>query len=142
LEIFSNKPLWAAIIAWLIAQGIKNILEFIKFKKVRLNRLTGSGGMPSSHAATVMALTFSVGTRIGYGSPVFAVCAVLSFIVMYDATGVRRSAGNQAVAINLIFDIIEEQGVVIDKKLKEILGHSPIEVFAGAILGMLIGLLY
>lgn len=138
-EIAENFPLWTAIISFFAAQFIKIIKEFIKTKKINLYLLMGSGGMPSSHSAFVAAMSTAVGFREGFDSSVFAIAAVISIVVMYDAAGVRRAAGKQAEVINKLVENIENQGVILDKKLKELLGHSPIEVFVGAALGIVIG---
>ena len=102
--------------------------------------IMSSGGMPSSHSAFVSSLTTSVGLLEGFDSNLFAVCLVLSFIVMYDASGVRRAAGQQAAVINVIVKNLEDFGLKIDSQLKELLGHSPIEVISGAMLGIIIAL--
>lgn len=135
-EITTNRTLWIAILAWAVAQLIKILVEFVKTKKIRLSLWISSGGMPSSHTSFVTAVSTSIGMLEGFNSPLFALAAILSLVVMYDATGVRRAAGNQAAVINIIVDNIENKGVILDKKLKELLGHTPIEVAAGAILGI------
>lgn len=136
-KIASNVPLWAALISWAIAQGSKIILTLIMEKRFDATRIVGTGGMPSSHSSLVMALTFSVGKYNGFGSPIFAVALIFSFVVMYDAAGIRRAAGKQAEIINML--IVEHQ-VPNMNKLKELLGHTPLEVFVGAILGIIVGL--
>lgn len=138
-EIAVNFPLWTAIISFFVAQLIKITREFIKTKKINIYLMISSGGMPSSHSSFVTAMTTAVGFREGFNSSVFAIAAVTSIVVMYDAAGVRRAAGKQAEVINKLVENIENQGVILDKKLKELLGHSPIEVFAGAVLGIAIG---
>ncbi len=141
-ELFSNKALWSAVFAWAIAQLIKIILDYTKSRKVNLSLAMSSGGMPSSHSAFVTAMSTSVGLTDGFNSHLFAIAAVVSLVVMYDAAGVRRAAGKQARAINMLFDNFENQGIILDKKLKELLGHSPIEVAAGAILGIVVALVF
>jgi hypothetical protein len=123
------------------AQVIKVLTEYGRTKKWRKNLLTSAGGMPSSHSALVAALTVSIGFHYGTDTAVFAATAVISFVVMYDAAGVRRAAGKQAEAINMLFSKLEGQGVRLDTKLKELLGHSPVEVLTGAALGVLIAVL-
>lgn len=139
-EILANSVLWTAISAWLAAQIIKFILVFVTTKSVDLKRLVGSGGMPSSHSAIVSALAVSVGLTDGFASAEFAICTITAFVVMYDASGVRRAAGQHARILNGIIRGTEnfESG---GKLLKELLGHSPLEVFAGAVLGTLIAVL-
>lgn len=138
-EIRSNFPLWTAIISFFAAQAIKIVITLVKTKKFNPYLVFSSGGMPSSHSSFVTALTTTVGFKEGFDSSLFALGAVISMVVMYDAAGVRRAAGRQAAVINKIMENIENQGLVFDKKLKELLGHSPIEVFGGAILGISIG---
>ena len=125
-----------------MAQVLKVIVVRFKDKRFDFRRMVGSGGMPSSHSAFVMSLTTAAGCEHGLSSTLFAICVVLSFVVMYDASGVRRETGRQAEIIN---DIIENIGTdapeVTGKRLKELIGHSPVEVFAGALLGIIIGLL-
>lgn len=137
--ILQNRPIWAAILAWAIAQIIKTILSFVKNDKLDLSRFYGSGGMPSSHSALVMALTFSLGKYHGFESPFFAISMVLAMVVMYDAAGVRRAAGKQAALLNIL---IHRQGITPQEQLKELLGHTPLEVIAGAILGTATGSLF
>lgn len=139
-EIFFNDILWTAICAWAVAQIIKVGIEYAKVRKIRTALFVSSGGMPSSHSSFVTAMTFSIGFAEGFASPMFALGAVVSLIVMYDAAGVRRAAGHQARAINTLFNFLENQGVELEKELKELLGHSPIEVAAGAILGIIIAI--
>ena len=142
LELMANRVLITAILGWLVAQVLKVILVLICDKRFDITRMIGSGGMPSSHSSFVTSLATAVAFESGVSSPLFAVCGVLAFVVMYDASGVRRETGRQAEIIN---DIIESFGAgntqLAGKKLKELIGHSPIEVIAGAILGVVIGLL-
>lgn len=135
--ILQNTPLWAAIIAWAAAQGIKIILTLIVDKKFDASRIVGTGGMPSSHSSFTMALSFSIGKYHGFDSPLFAIALIFSFVTMYDAQGIRRAAGKQAEILNML--ILEHKIPDVDK-LKELLGHTPLEVAAGALLGILIGL--
>lgn len=138
-EILKNRPIWAAVLAWAIAQILKTILSFVKNDKLDLSRFYGSGGMPSSHSALVMALTFSLGKYQGFSSPFFAISVILALVVMYDAAGVRRAAGKQAALLNVL---IHRQGITPQEQLKELLGHTPLEVIAGATLGTVTGLLF
>ena len=137
--ILENEPIWAAILAWAIAQIIKTILSFVKNDKLDLSRFYGSGGMPSSHSALVMALSLSIGKHYGFDGPSFAISIIVAFVVMYDAAGVRRAAGKQAALLNIL---IHSQGITPQEQLKELLGHTPLEVIAGAILGTLTGVLF
>lgn len=139
-ELLSNKPLIAAIIAWALAQLIKVILDSIFSRKLSLKSLVASGGMPSSHSSLVSALTTVIAIQYGLGSAYFAIAAVLSMVVMYDAFNVRRAAGEQAKAINKIFKALMENNFIADEKaMKEILGHSPLQVLAGFFLGLITG---
>jgi len=139
--IFENLPLWSAILAWALAQFIKIIIEFCKTRRINLSLIMGSGGMPSSHTSFVTALSITIGMTEGFHTSLFAISAVLSLVVMYDASGVRRAAGKQAEVINMIVENIENTGIKLDKKLKELLGHSPIEVAVGAVLGTLVAII-
>jgi len=139
--VFENLPLWSAILAWALAQLIKIIIELCKTRRLNLSLIIGSGGMPSSHTSFVTAMSVTIGMTEGFASSLFAVSAVLSLVVMYDASGVRRAAGKQAEVINMIVENIENTGIKLDKKLKELLGHSPVEVAVGAVLGTLVAII-
>lgn len=143
-ELVHNEILMSAGLSWGLAQVIKTIIHLILTKKFVAERLIGSGGMPSCHSATVCALTTSVIINEGIQSPFFAIAAILSIIVMYDAMGVRRETGIQARVLNELTDVIEKMGSDLsnDEKLKEFVGHTPIQVFVGAILGIIIALTY
>lgn len=141
-ELLANSVLWTAVIGWATAQALKVILTLIIYKKLDFTRLTGSGGMPSSHSAFVVSLTMAIGFTSGFNSAAFAICAVMSFVVMYDAAGVRRSAGQQAAILNKLVETWgKEDKSLTEKKLKELLGHTPVEVIAGAILGIIIAII-
>lgn len=137
-QILSNKVLITCVTAWFIAQLLKIILTFYKTRKVDITRFVGAGGMPSSHTSFVMALATSLGKLYGWASPLFAMSLCFAFIVMYDAAGVRRAAGYQAKVLNMIIDDLTHHKPLGNKRLKELLGHTPKEVFAGAILGIII----
>lgn len=137
-EIENNNVLWVSILSWFIAQVLKVIITVLKYKKLDFSRLVGSGGMPSSHSSFVMALSVGIGKVIGFDTPMFAFSIVFAFVVMYDASGVRRAAGKQAKILNKIMDEMKHFQFNLDGNLKELLGHTPIEVFAGAILGIVI----
>ena len=143
--LFNNTILLCAISGWASAQIIKTILYAITNKSFRGERLFGAGGMPSSHSATVCALCTSVIIIYGIGSFEFAVCVVLAFITMYDAMGVRRETGNQAKVINEMMDVFKhmsDKAISQNEKLKEFIGHTPLQVLAGALLGVVIAILY
>lgn len=140
-ELWGNSVLWTAVIGWAAAQILKVILTLVVYKKLDFTRITGSGGMPSSHSSFVVALTTSIGFTQGFDSAMFAICAVVSFVIMYDAAGIRRSAGQQAAILNKLVETWgKEDKSLTEKKLKELLGHTPVEVFAGAILGIIIAI--
>lgn len=139
-EIIYNDILVTAIIGWAVAQILKFVLTLITQKVLDFSRFVGSGGMPSSHSSFVTALTVKTGTECGFNSPLFAISTVFALIVMYDAAGVRREAGNQAKILNHIIDDLSKNKGVKPERLKELIGHKPIEVLAGAILGIIIGI--
>jgi hypothetical protein len=147
MENFYNAPLTAAVVSWFAAQLIKVMINVFKHGKLNLERFLGAGGMPSSHSAAVCALAAGLAMNEGLDSPVFALAFILAVIVMYDASGVRRAAGMHAREINKIKDAISDifikKNVEENKQyLKEVLGHSPLEVFIGAIFGIGMGILF
>ena len=138
-----NKALIAALVAWAIAQGAKAILYTIVNKEFKFERLVGSGGMPSSHAATVCALATAVAIEFGLGSFEFAISFVLASVVLHDARGVRQEAGKQAVTITAIIDHLIAEGKILELpewELKELIGHTPLQVLIGSIMGIGIGI--
>ena len=141
-ELLHNRILWIAVLSWAVAQLIKVLMDLYKTKKLNWSLFVSSGSMPSSHSSFVSALTTSLGIIEGFDTPLFAMSAVLSMIVMYDAAGVRRAAGKQAEVINLLVQSLENTGMMLDRKLKELLGHSPVEVAAGAVLGIAVGIIF
>ncbi len=138
-DILHNKFLWVPFFTWLAIQVFKVLFDSIREKKLNLKRLFGAGGMPSSHTAIVMAITVMVGKEAGFGSFAFAACLVFSLIVMYDAAGVRRAAGEQASVLNKIMETPGLTGLEVQKRLMEALGHTPTQVFVGAIIGIIVG---
>lgn len=141
MDLFENKALIAAILAWVAAQVIKVLLVLFDEKKLDLSKMISSGGMPSSHSALITAMTASVGKTTGLDSVAFAIAAVTSLVVMYDAANVRREAGKHAELLNKIARDLYPDNHMNQEKLKELLGHKQIEVAAGAILGITIGVL-
>ena len=143
-ELSTNTMFWAAVLSWFAAQLLKTLIHLFLTKKFTAERLVGSGGMPSSHSATVCALATAAGIEYGSGSFQFAISAILAIIVMYDARGVRREAGLQAQVLNEMIAFFQNMGksVSYEEKLKELIGHTPLQVTAGAILGILIAILY
>ncbi len=137
-ELYNNQTLWVSILSWFVAQFIKVISVLLTEKRFDFSRFIGSGGMPSSHSSFVTALSVMIGFEYGFDSPLFAVCIVFSFIVMYDASGVRRAAGKQASILNQIVEHWDEGVEIQGERLKELIGHTPFEVIAGAALGIII----
>lgn len=137
-ELLENQVLVCAVVGWTVAQVLKTIIDFGLNQSFNPERLFGSGGMPSSHSATVCALTTASGMKYGVGSFEFAVSFVLAMIVMYDAMNVRMETGKQAKLLNRVFfeNILELDGVVLQERLKEYVGHTPVQVAAGAVLGI------
>lgn len=147
LEIFTNELLLAPISAWIIAQIIKMLINLVIERRVSLERLFGDGGMPSGHSATVMSLTTVCGWVYGFGSAVFAISFILAVIVMHDACGVRRETGKQAVTIKELAEALdslvrERDYSVKTEKLKVLVGHTPLQVFFGALLGITVAIVY
>lgn len=136
-DLWRNKVLICAILGWIIAQCLKVIFILIREKRLDISRLVGSGGMPSSHSAFVSAMATAVGVTEGFDSAEFAMAFVVAFIVMYDASGVRKAAGEQAKVINDIQEMIFENAPVY---LKELLGHTRLEVIIGSIVGVAVSL--
>lgn len=141
MQLLSNKILGVAILSWFIAQALKILITLLQEHRLDLSKLWASGGMPSSHSSFVTALTISIGQVHGYDSALFAVCAVVSFVVMYDAANVRLEAGKQAVVINQIIKVLENPNLNPEERLKELLGHTPLQVFAGFVLGVVVALI-
>ena len=141
-SFLSNKVFWVTFLAWTIAQTLKVLIGVIKEKRFNFRWFVGTGGMPSSHAAVVSSLAASVGMQYGLDSTIFTIAMVFAFIVIFDAQGFRRSAGKQAGILNKMLDDIYWKKRMDDERLKELLGHTPIEVFIGIVLGILTSLLF
>ena len=135
-ELLTNRHLLTALAGTALAQILKTLFDYWRTGSWKKALFISTGGMPSSHSATAVALMVSVGLYEGFGTPLFAVSSVLAMVVMHDAAGIRRAAGKQAEALNFLFSKLESQGIKFDQKLKELLGHRPIEVIAGAVLGV------
>jgi acid phosphatase family membrane protein YuiD len=141
-KILDNHVLIVAISASLISQVIKLFLEIFKNKKFNLRVLVGTGGMPSAHSALVSALATGVGQESGWDSNEFAIATMFAVIVMYDAAGVRQAAGKQARILNQIIDELFQEGHKFNEvRLKELLGHTPVQVIGGLFLGIAIACL-
>ena len=134
-EILQNRILLVTLAVWFFAQSIKVVLGVIKEKRFNFRWFIGTGGMPSSHAAGASALATSVGLEYGFNSPLFAVAAAFAMVTMFDAQGVRRATGYQASILNKMMDDIYWKGQIEEQRLKELVGHTPIEVLAGFVFG-------
>ena len=143
-QLLSNKILLSGVIGWATAQVLKMIIFLIINRKLQLERLFGDGGMPSGHSATVTAVAVSTGIECGLGSPAFAIATIIAIVVMHDAMGVRLEAGKQAKAINELMELMERLNgteLSYEEKLKEFVGHTPSQVGAGLVLGVIVAIL-
>ena len=138
----TNKYIYVPIILWFCIQSFKLIYDLCTTQKINFKRIIGAGGMPSSHSAIVIALATLIGKNLGVDSPIFAVTLIFAFIVMYDACGVRRAAGKQAKVLNEIVNTRGLSNLKVQEKLQEALGHTPIQVFVGALIGLIAGLIF
>lgn len=138
-----NPVLIAAVMGWFIAQVLKTIIHLMITKELVWERMVGSGGMPSSHSATVAALATAAGMQYGGASFEFAMAVIMAIVVMHDAMGVRRETGIQAIVLNEMMILFKEMGkkMPIEDKLKEFVGHTPLQVWMGALLGICIGVM-
>lgn len=139
--LFDNRVLISAFLAWAIAQVSKTVYELFRQRKLIISRLVSSGGMPSSHSALVTGLATATGRLEGVGSTAFAISVVLAGIVMYDAAGVRRAVSLQARILNQMLDEAFAGHPIAEKRLRELIGHTPVQVFVGGLLGIVVGLL-
>lgn len=135
------KYIIVPFLVWFGIQLFKFIYDLVKSKKFNFKRLMQAGGMPSSHSGVVVSLTTMIGKDVGINSPLFAVALIFSFIVMYDAAGVRRAAGKQAKLLNKIVETPGLTGLQVSERLVEVLGHTPVQVVVGAAIGVVVGLL-
>lgn len=140
IDLIYNRIFMASVIGWLVAQVLKTLIYMWFNRKFVAERLVGSGGMPSSHSSTVCALVTATGFEYGGGSFQFAIAAIFAIIVMYDAMGVRREAGIQAKVLNEMMEMFMHMGkeMSVEEKLKEFVGHTPLQVLMGALLGIII----
>lgn len=130
------------ILVWVGIQTFKVIWDLIVTNKFNFKRILGAGGMPSSHSAVAMSIATMIGKKEGIQSPIFALSIVFAFVVMYDAAGVRRAAGKQAKLLNKLVETPGLTNVEVQEKLVEVLGHTPVQVFVGAIIGVIVGLIF
>ncbi len=140
-DFITNKYIYVPVLLWTGIQIFKVIYDLVVTKKFNFKRILGAGGMPSSHSAVVVSLATLIGKSQGVDSPIFALSLIFAFVVMYDATGVRRAAGKQAKLLNKIVETPGLSTVQVQEKLVEVLGHSPKEVFVGALIGLIAGLI-
>jgi len=137
----TNKYIYVPILLWFSIQLFKLIYDLCTTKKFNFKRILGAGGMPSSHSAVVVSIATLIGKNEGVDSSIFALALIFAFVVMYDACGVRRAAGKQAKLLNEIVNTPGLSGVEVQGKLQEALGHTPIQVFVGALIGLIAGLI-
>ena len=140
--ISEYKYLIVPFATWFFIQLFKLIYDLVTTKKFNFKRILGAGGMPSSHSAVVVALCTMIGKNYGINSAIFGLAVVFAFVVMYDAAGVRRAAGKQAKLLNKIVQTPGLTGVEVTERLQEVLGHTPIQVFVGAFIGLIVGLVF
>lgn len=141
-QFLDNHVFFVVLFAWIFSCVLKGFLVWVKDKKLDMTRFMGPGGMPSSHSTIVTSLATCIGITAGFDSGLFVICCAFALVVMYDASGIRRAAGQQAKMINMIIDAWDETDPLEKQiRLKELLGHTPLEVLAGAALGIIIALL-
>ena len=142
-DLLHNTVFVSAVLGWMVAQVIKTIIHLVITKQFVAERMVGGGGMPSSHSATVCALATATGIQHGGGSFEFAIAVMFAIIVMYDAMGVRRETGIQAKVINEMMELLTNMGskMSVEDKLKEFVGHTPLQVLIGAVLGIIIAII-
>ncbi len=138
LAIFDNRVLGSALIAWGLAQILKLPLEYLKTREWNWGVLASAGGMPSSHSALIVGATHAIGLYVGFDSPLYGLAIAITMIVTYDAAGVRRQAGFQAQKINMMVKELFTGHAISEKDLREVLGHSPLEVAGGILLGIVV----
>lgn len=140
-KFFTNKYLIVPLVLWFCIQTFKVLQELITTKKFNFKRIVGAGGMPSSHSAISMCIATMIGKSEGLDSSIFALALIFALVVMYDAAGVRRAAGKQAKLLNKIIKTPGMTNVQVQEKLVEVLGHTPVQVLVGAILGIVVGII-
>lgn len=136
--LLHNQVLIVALAAWGTAQVLKVPLEYLRTRRWKIGLLFTTGGMPSSHSALIVATTYAIGLYVGFDSPLFALGVALTMIVTYDAAGVRRQAGMHAERINVLFDELLKGHKLDEQELREVLGHTPLEVTGGILWGILV----
>jgi acid phosphatase family membrane protein YuiD len=139
LQLGRNKVFIVTILAWIIAQSLKVFIGVIKEKRFNFKWFVGTGGMPSSHCAGATAFATSLGLEFGFDSPFFAIGLVFAIVTMFDAQGARRAVGTQASLLNKMFEDIYFKKPIKEERLIELIGHTPVQVLAGALLGVILG---
>lgn len=142
IAFLQNKYIYIPFLLWFGIQLFKVIWDLVTTKKFNFKRILGAGGMPSSHSAVVTSLATLIGKSEGFNSPIFALSLIFACIVMYDAAGVRRAAGKQAQLLNKIINTPGLSGLQVQEKLVEVLGHTPTQVFVGALIGIIAGIIF
>ena len=142
IMFITNKYIYVPIILWFGIQLFKLIYDLYTTKKFNFKRIIGAGGMPSSHSAVVTSLATLIGKNLGVDSPIFAISLIFACVVMYDACGVRRAAGKQAKVSNEIVNTPGLSTIQVQEKLQEALGHTPVQVFVGALIGLIAGAIF
>lgn len=140
MMFITNKYIYVPMMLWILIQSFKVIYELYKTKKFNFRRILGAGGMPSSHSAVVVSIATLIGENFGVNSAIFALSLIVALVVMYDACGVRRAAGKQAKLLNEIVNTPGLSSVQVQEKLQEALGHTPVQVFVGALIGLIAGI--
>lgn len=141
-DFIQNKYIYIPILLWFGIQLFKLLYDLVTTKKFNFKRILGAGGMPSSHSVVVTSLATLIGKNIGVGTPMFAMALIFAFVVMYDAAGVRRAAGKQARLLNKIVETPGLSGLEVSERLVEVLGHTPLQVVVGAVIGVVAGLIF
>lgn len=141
-QLIHNRYIIVPLLVWFFIQLFKVIWDLVTTKKFNFKRILGAGGMPSSHSAVVMSLAVMIGKSQGFDSPIFALALIFAFVVMYDAAGVRRAAGKQAKMLNKILETPGLTGVQVSERLVEVLGHTPVQVIVGALIGIIVGAIF
>ncbi len=141
IAFVQSKYIYVPFFLWFGIQLFKLIYDLFTTKKFNFKRIMGAGGMPSSHSAVVVSLATLIGKYEGVNSPIFALSFILAAVVMYDACGIRRAAGKQATLLNKLIETPGLTGVQVSEKLVEVLGHTPVEVFVGALIGLVVGVI-
>ncbi len=141
IAFVQNKYIYVPFFLWFGIQLFKLIYDLCTTKKFNFKRIMGAGGMPSSHSAVVASIATLIGKYEGVGSSIFALALIVAFVVMYDACGVRRAAGKQAAMLNKLIETPGLTGMQVSERLVEVLGHTPIQVFVGALIGLIAGLI-